>query len=353
MIASETYVLAADIGGTNARLALAEVSAGQPDLLYAQDFRCRDFPSLRAVVGEFLSGAGRVSARMRPQAAAFAVAGPVGPAGADLPNAPWNVRLDELDDLGLGPVRLLNDFEALAIGVAALGEHDTPPIGPALNGVAGAPRIVVGAGTGFGLAAMLGGGDAPAQVIAGEGGHASFAPTDDTEIEILRRFRRWYGRVSIERLVSGPGLRILYLTLGQISGVYADPDLTPEDIATLGMRGRDDLCAQTLARFCAIFGSVAGDAALTFGAQGGVFIAGGLANSIAAFLEASAFRERFEAKGRLQAYVAAIPTRRVAQAHAAVLGAARFAAAALPEKARSVLTTLPETGSLRVRSVSP
>jgi glucokinase len=330
MNASEAFVLAADIGGTNARFGLASISGGQAELLCTHEFRCRDHGSLREAVGEFLDRARRTGAEFRPEAAAFAVAGPVNGEGAHLPNAPWNVRLDELHDFGLGPLRLLNDFEALAMGIAALPAGDSCPIGPDVRALPGAPRVVVGAGTGFGVAAILGGGDAPIQVIAGEGGHAGFAPVDDLDFDLCRALRRRYGRVSIERVLSGPGLMALYQALGEVQGVYADPDFTPEDIALLGMKERDPLCGLTLARFCAIFGSVVGDVAMAFGARGGAFVAGGLANSIAPYLETSGFRERFEAKGRLRPYAEAIPTRLVTQTHAALIGAAMYAATALP-----------------------
>lgn len=323
MSAIETFVLAADIGGTNARLGLASVAAGGIELVFTRQFVCREHDGLRDIVAEFLNDAIRVSPHLRPRAAAFAVAGPIAPEGADLPNAPWNVRLADLAGLGLGPIRLLNDFEALAGGVARLGGRDVRPIGRIIAPSEALVRVVLGAGTGFGLAAIAPG-PAP-RIFAGEGGHAGFAPADELETEVLRVLRGRFGRVSIERLVSGPGLQNLYAALGQVEGTYADPDLRPEDIARLGVNHRDALCSAALQRFCAIFGSVAGDAALAFGARGGTFVAGALANSIASMLDAGPFRERFEAKGRLRAYVSDIPTLLVTDPQAPLIGAAACA----------------------------
>lgn len=181
---------------------------------------------------------------------------------------------------------------------------------------------VIGPGTGFGASALVRGGG---QVIAmaTEGGHASFAPDDDVEREILRVLAAEFAHVSVERVLSGPGLKTLHGALNAIDGISESIE-DPAEITERALRGETPF-ARTLDRFCAILGSVAGDFALYYGARSGVYIAGGIAPSILPILERSAFRRRFEAKGRFQSYLSAIPTNVIVHEHAAFLGAAEFA----------------------------
>ena len=204
-------------------------------------------------------------------------------------------------------------------------------LGPDLPGLTREPVVIAGAGTGFGLAALIWRAEGAAQVVASEGGHAAFAPTDELEIEILRGLARRYGRVSIERVLSGPGLQALHAVLGEIGGEAVDAELTSEQVVERALARSDGLCALAVQRFCAIFGSVAGDAALTFGARGGVFLAGGLTEGLGDQLAGGQFRARFEAKGRLSALVESVPTRLVTQPHTALLGAARIARRLSPQ----------------------
>ncbi|MGQ3112294.1 MAG: glucokinase, partial [Brevundimonas sp.] len=161
-----------------------------------------------------------------------------------------------------------------------------------------------------------------------EGGHACFPPGDEVEDEILRILRRRYDRVSIERLICGPGLLNMHRALAEIDGRETHID-DPAEITKTALEHPNSPCGATLARFCAILGAVAGDIALTTGARGGVYIAGGIAPRILPFLQASPFRRRFERKGRFQEYMQAIPTRVILHKHAALLGAARVAFADL------------------------
>ncbi|MFI4973041.1 MAG: glucokinase, partial [Caulobacterales bacterium] len=160
--------------------------------------------------------------------------------------------------------------------------------------------------------------------IATEGGHAAFAPGDAVEIEVLRLLGRRFGRVSIERILAGSGMANLRWALGRAAG-GEPPELAPEEIVRRAQAGGDALCSETLARFCGIYGSVAGDFALTYGARGGVFLGGGIAPGILEPLRASEFRKRFEAKGRFTGYMAAIPTRVITHPYATLLGAAMAA----------------------------
>jgi glucokinase len=177
----------------------------------------------------------------------------------------------------------------------------------------------MGPGTGFGAAALVNDGRSRA-VLTGEAGHAAFAPEDEVEIEILRRLTARFGPVSVERVVSGPGLFNLYRALAEMEGEPAA--LTaPDQVTEAGLAG-EGLARTALSRFCAILGSVAGNLALAMGAQAGVYISGGIAPDIIDFLSASDFRRRFETKDRMGDYLRAIPTRVVMQPHAALIGSA-------------------------------
>ena len=237
----------------------------------------------------------------------------------------------ELRDRGVRKVRLINDYTALALAVDHLREEDVIPIGPPGLRQGHDTVAVVGAGTGFGVGAVARGIGGSA-VIATEGGHISFAPVDEIEVAILRILTRRYGRVSIERLLSGPGLVNLRAALAEIEGGAPDP-IASEDIVRAADEG-DGLSARALQQFCAIYGSVAGDIALVYGARGGVFLGGGIAPAIASRLQSSAFRARFEAKGRFQAYLSAIPACIIANPHAALLGGASLASAMWAEEDR-------------------
>ena len=183
---------------------------------------------------------------------------------------------------------------------------------------------VLGPGTGFGVSALARDIHGTEVAMPSEGGHACFAPGDPIEDEILRILRKRYDRVSIERLICGPGLLNMHRALAEIDGRETHID-DPAQITTEALEDPRSACGATLARFCAILGAVAGDIALTTGSRGGVYIAGGIAPRILPFLKASPFRERFERKGRFQGYMADIPTWVITHKHAALLGAARVA----------------------------
>jgi len=318
MSSGPTYLaLVGDIGGTTARLALADVSGTKPVISEIRDYPSRSYKSGSDVVRAYMADTG-----CKPDTAALAVAGPIAQGAVHFTNLGLTFSETEIRNLGLSRVRLLNDFEALALAIQHLEPDDSSTLGPDEAGEADATVAVIGPGTGFGASAFVRGG-ANAVAMAGEGGHASFGPGDDVEREILAVLARKFSHVSIERVLSGPGLQNLYSALNAIDGIAGDaPD--PIEITRLGLQG-EAKCARTLSRFCAILGSVAGDFALTYGARGGVFIAGGIAPSILPFLQKSAFRDRFEAKGRFNTYLGAIPTRVIVHTHAAFLGAAELA----------------------------
>jgi glucokinase len=292
---------------------------GRPVLEHHQSFPASEHPTFLGGVKAFLDGCD-----IKPTGGVLAVAGPVTDGEIDLTNSPWRVSEAELQTLGLNPVCLINDFEALAWGAPVVPADQLAALGGPASGDPHAAIAVLGPGTGFGVSALARDHHGREIAMPTEGGHACFAPGDPIEDEILRILRRRYERVSIERLICGPGLLNMHRALAEIDGRETHVD-DPAQITTEALENPNSHCGATLARFCAILGAVAGDIALTTGARGGVYIAGGIAPRILPFLKASPFRERFERKGRFQDYMAAIPTQVILHKHAALLGAARVA----------------------------
>ncbi|MBU1538745.1 MAG: glucokinase [Alphaproteobacteria bacterium] len=312
-------LLVGDVGGTNARFALARLVDGRPVLEHHESFPAERHPTFLKGVAAFLEGCAT-----KPTGGVIAVAGPVTDGEIDLTNSPWRVSEAQLQTLGLDPIRLINDFEAQAWGAPIVPPDQLASLGGPDEGDPHAAIAVLGPGTGFGVSALVRDVHGHEMAMPSEGGHACFAPGDAVEDEILRILRRRYGRVSIERLICGPGLLNMHRALAEIDGRESHID-DPAQITTEALENPGSHCGATLARFCAILGAVAGDIALTTGARGGVYVAGGIAPRILSFLKASPFRERFERKGRYQDYMAAIPTRVILHKHAALLGAARVA----------------------------
>lgn len=308
--------LVGDVGGTNARFAVARVGNGRIRLDEPVSLPAAEFKTGAEAVEAFLERLGR-----RPRRAVIAAAGPVADGAVSFTNnTGW--RFDEAElakACGFSAVRLINDFTAQALAIDHLRESDVRRIGSAGEPIARATAAILGPGTGFGAAALVDDGARKA-VMTGEAGHAAWAPGDAEEFEIIRRLMDRLGRVSIERVLSGPGLLDLYGALADIEGV---PALChePDEVTKKGLAG-DPLCRAALGRFCAILGAVAGDFALATGARRAVYIAGGIAPAIFDFLAASDFRARFEAKGRMSDYVKAIPTFVVTAPFVAMVGAA-------------------------------
>jgi glucokinase len=311
-----TLALVGDVGGTNARFALARWRDGRFALEQQQGFPAEGHTSFLDAVRDYIEARDE-----RPSYAVLAVAGPVTDGEIDLTNSPWRVSEAELEGLGLKAARLINDFEALAWGAPVVPQDDLASLGGPAQGDPSAAIAVLGPGTGFGVSALVRDGRGGEMAVPGEGGHVCFAPGDAVEDEILRILRRRYDRVSIERLICGPGLLNMHRALAEIEGRETTVD-DPAEITRQALENWNSPCGATLARFCAILGAVAGDVALTTGARGGVYIAGGIAPRILDFLKASPFRERFERKGRFVDYMKAIPSQVILHKHAALLGAA-------------------------------
>ena len=306
--------LLADIGATNARFARAD---NHRHIDKVRVLACDDYASIEAALAAYLAESPEETP---PWEAAVGWAGPVTADAVALTNHPWSFTVSGLKEhLALRRLLVVNDFAASALAVPRLKDSERFAIGGGAA-VAAAPIGVLGPGSGLGMAALV-----PTKAgwiaLSSEGGHASMAPADDRESAVLDRMRHRFDHVSAERVLSGPGLVNLYNILTEIEGVPAAP-FTPAQIADRHIGETDPFARAALAMFCAMLGTVAGNLALTLGARGGVYIAGGIVPRLGAPFAASAFRERFEAKGRFRPYLAAIPTYVVTHPIPAFLGLA-------------------------------
>ena len=316
-------IVVVDIGGTHARFALAELSGRRVARLgEAVVLRTADHAGLAAAWAAFARTAGRVL----PRQAALAVACPVSPGALQLTNNPWTLHTDTLAaELDVDRCILLNDFAAVGHAVAqAAPDHLTPVCGPAGPMPEDGVFTVIGPGTGLGVAMVVKRGGS-ARVIPTEGGHAGFVPTDAFEDRLAHRLRARFGRVSAERVVSGPGLLAIYETLLDEQGIQAAPrgDRAVWDAA---LAGTEPLAMAALDHFCRCFGAVAGDLALAQGANA-VVLAGGISPRIDAVLPRSGFAARFAAKGRFEAMMQSIPVRLAGHHQPGLFGAAAAFAA--------------------------
>jgi glucokinase len=309
-------VLLADIGGTNARFALMDRGEIGP----VEHLKVADFSSATDAVAAFL---GRHAAGAPPAAAALGVAGPVQNNRCVITNSRWVIDGSELQKLfGFRTARVLNDFEALAWSLPALQPSDLFPVG-AQSPIAAAPMLAIGPGTGFGAACFYRHDTQPFAVVT-EAGHATLPATSEREEQVIGELRRRLGHVSIERgALSGSGLENLYAALAAVDGVAA-PDRDPAAITSAALDGSCGISRAALDMFCSLLGSVAGNLALTFCAQGGVFIAGGIVPRFADHLVESNFRTQFESKGRYQSYLRDIPIHIIVNPDASFIGLKAF-----------------------------
>lgn len=320
-----SLVLAADVGGTHARIGLLQVRTGaQAPLatLGRHVYECAKWPGLGEILEDFLvryaSHQGGIAR------CALAVAGYLRGDELVSENLRWPVRISELRArLKLERLDIVNDFEALACGTRFLSNSDSIAVIDA-KGATG-PTVVVGPGTGLGCAVLLPNGGTSI-VMPSEAGHVALAPGNDREIEVLRRLGRDRAYVHAGHALSGPGLVNLYRALADIDGigvVHAEPAA----ISAAAVRGDDPLAREALSMFCAMLGSFAGDLAVTFKAGGGVYLAGGILPYIRHFLLASDFRVRFLNKGVMRPFLANVPVRLIEHGELGVIGAAARTAA--------------------------
>jgi glucokinase len=312
---AKSQVLVGDVGGTHARFAIVDTGAKPYSVSNRLELGDDSFASFGDALKTYLDRVGAA----QPDAVALAVAGPVTDGRVKFTNRGWDASEEELCAAGFAHALLINDFAALAFVLPELKAEQLRTVGPELSGLQGAPVTVLGAGTGFGIASLARyrGRSVP---VATEGGHISFGPHGETERAVLGFLEKRFGHVSVERVLSGPGLENLYAALAEIAGKKAE-ELSAEDITKRG-QADEGLCRNALDMFCSVYGAVAGDFALAHGARGGVYIAGGIAGKIESYLEHSQFRVRFEDKGRLSYYVQPIPTKLIVEKDAAFLGAA-------------------------------
>ncbi len=304
--------LVADIGGTNARFAISD-GARPRDVA---SVRCADVPDIVDAVNRYLHGRGGP----RPRRACFAVAAPVDGDAIALTNGPWAFSRDEVRrELDLEQLLVVNDFAAQAASLAALTDDDLALIGDGRR-AARATRVILGPGTGLGIAAATPCGERWV-VVAGEGGHANFAPANALERRVVALVSERYGRVSNERLLSGSGLVEIHRALARIDDRAEDAS-SPEAITASALAGESPACARTVGLFLDMLASVAGDMALYFGAAGGVYIAGGIVPRVASLVDAARFRRRFADKGRMAGYAATIASAVVTTPYSGLIGAA-------------------------------
>lgn len=312
-------IVSVDIGGTHARFALAKVDGGRVlELGEAVTLKTAEHASFQTAWEDF----GRISGQSLPKAAAIAIAGPVDADIIKLTNNPWIIRRSLVrEKLNVDSFVIINDFGAVGHAVAqARDEHFLHLTGPEQPLPDEGTISVIGPGTGLGVAHVWRG-RGSYHVQATEGGHIDFAPLDAIEDALLARLRKRYRRVSVERVVSGPGLIDIYEALASIEG-RAVQQLDDKMLWQLGMSGEDSLAAAAVDRFCLSLGSVAGDITLAQGGFGGVVIAGGLGLRIKDILVRSGFAERFRAKGRFEGLMSSVPVKLITHPQPGLFGAA-------------------------------
>ncbi|NIO42929.1 MAG: glucokinase [Burkholderiales bacterium] len=296
-----TPSLVADIGGTNLRLAL--VSPGTTATQHERILSCGAYDGLVDAVRYYLSVVGHPEIRV----AAFGVASAVTGDMIRLTNGPWSFSVSTTKKaLGLDRLHVVNDFTALALAVPVLESNETRKVGSGET-VPETAIGVLGAGTGLGVSGLVWHAGRWL-ALHGEGGHAAFSPITEREDAILRIFRREFGsHISVERLLSGIGLANIYKALCELDGSPIRR-LEPAKITQAALDGGDARACETVDIFCAALGTAASNVAITLGARGGVFIGGGIVPKLGSYFDRSAFRRRFEDKGRFRKYLSDIPT---------------------------------------------
>jgi glucokinase len=310
-------ILIGDIGGTNARFSiLADANAEAGEFI---SVKTADYETIDDAITDKLFGSGLP----KPRSAILAVAGPIDGDEIDLTNCDWVVRPKKMiGELGFDAVLVLNDFEAQALAVASLTEKDREAIGPNSHADE-ATRVVLGPGTGLGVAGLVHARDTWFPV-PGEGGHVDIGPRSPRDHEIFPHLATIEGRVSAEEILSGRGLLNIYRAVCAADGVEPSLDSPPE-VTEEGLAGKDKQAAETLTLFVSYLGRLAGDLALIFMARGGVFLGGGISPRILSELKKPGFRDEFEDKAPHKELMRSIPTFVVTHPQAALAGLASYA----------------------------
>ncbi|MGI1679941.1 MAG: glucokinase [Cellvibrionaceae bacterium] len=319
--------LIGDIGGTHIRLAIYQHSDEQ--ILCVKTYRCADFAHLDNALTHYMTHDALITTG-DIESLCLAVPGTTHQDKIELPNSHWIADRHRLSGIFTCSVFLINDFTAQALAISSLNNNEIKWLRDSRNEKSSSfTKLIMGPGTGLGVAALLPEG----QIVDSEGGHVSFAPVSDLQIEILKVLSKIYYRVSVERLLSGPGIANIYLALQEIfvstPGFSEKKDddentiLTAEKVYSLALQG-DQLCKKTIAEFCRILGSVCGDAALSFGALGGVYLSGGILNKLEGLFNTTDFLECFNNKGRYENYCQSIPIALITAPQPGLIGAANY-----------------------------
>jgi glucokinase len=320
-------VLGGDVGGTNARLAIAELDGRTARITRERKYRSRDYPGLALIVRRFCEEAGA-----RPDRACFGIACPVVGDDCTAPNLPWTINARQLGaDIEIPRTTIINDFVAVGYGIESLGPSDLATLQEGRPEPQG-PIALIGAGTGLGQGFLLWDKD-HYRVLASEGGHGDFAPRGALQAGLLEFLEREFHRVSWERLLSGPGMvnTYRYLLASAVAPEQAAvrTEMGQEDpaavIARHALAGTDCLSDRALDLFCEILGAQAGNLALTVVATGGVYLAGGIAPRIVERLRSGPFLTAFRDKGRLSELLSRVPVHVIVNPNVALLGAAAVA----------------------------
>ncbi len=320
-------VLAGDVGGTNARLALAEVDGHGVRIASQERYHSADYSGLGPIVNRFVREMGT-----RPDRACFGIACPVVGEDCVAPNLPWTVNVHRLAaEIGIERSGIINDFVAVGYAVEVLALTDVATLQQGIP-VPRGPIVLIGAGTGLGQGLLLWEKD-HYEVAPSEGGHSDFAPTGDLQIEMLRALTARFGRVSWERLLSGPGIANIYECLRAAGVAPEQPtvraELDTEDDGTVIVRhaldANDLLCMHAVEAFWQMLGAQAGNLALTLVATGGVYIAGGIVPRLVQRLDPGMFLAAFRNKGRLSSLLEKVPVHIITNPSVGLLGAAAVA----------------------------
>lgn len=312
--------LVADIGATNARFGLMDGNAVRDSRV----FPCADFPSVAAATESYLASVGAATGASRPARGAFAIAGPVTGDRIAMTNLVWSFSAEEVRaGLEFERLKVVNDFTAVALSVPRLGADDRVQVGDG-SGVPDQVVGVIGPGSGLGVSGLIPVAARPGHwtALSGEGGHVTMAAVSDHEAAVLAQLRKRFDHVSAERVLSGPGLVNLYEALAILDG-REPPPATPAAVTAAALDGSDRHAGEAVEMFCAMLGTVAGNLALSLGARGGVYIAGGIVPRLGSLFLHSRFRKRFVEKGRMRDFLGPIPTFVVTHPLPAFLGLAQ------------------------------
>lgn len=308
--------IVADIGGTNLRIGISEKSDQVSQL---EVYKCGNYQSLSDILEHYIQDKGLLGQKINM---CLAIACPVGNDLISMTNLPWEFKQSELkESLKLNSLLMINDYTAIAHAVPMLNEQQKVKIGSG-GAIPFEPISICGPGTGLGVANIIFHHKENIS-ISGEGGHVDFAPTNAIEIDVLSFLLTKYDHVSYEQLLSGLGIEQIYQALCHINN-QQEQGLSAENISEKAMSNSCELCHQTIALFCKILGSFAGNLALTHGSFGGVYIAGGIAPRFIDFIKQSDFRKGFEAKGRFSACNQKIATFIITEAQPGIIGASAF-----------------------------